>query len=572
NQSATKLTFLQFEFPYSLNNGYLVWFKCASMPMMTSTGDILWNGILLDITELHNLQQQHSMFFDISADMLCIADFNGYFIDISNAWEKTLGFTTEELKAKPFIEFVHPDDRENTINAAEKLSGQPSAVIGFTNRYMCKDGKYRWLDWNAVTVEGNQKIYAVAHDVTELKKATDDLMKMRDDLELRVKERTEELVQARAIAESANNAKSDFLSSMSHELRTPLNAILGFSQLLELQGEENEETSQYAKIIINAGEHLLSLVNDVLDLSKIESGKLVYDIKSINLHNLLEECINLIRPSIKQTTLTLNIDISDCSYFVYTDQMRLKQVLVNLMSNAIKYNREHGDISLSCEQSDGNIKIIVKDTGIGIKQENFYRVFKPFDRIDAEPHIEGTGIGLSLSKKLIEEMKGSIEFESEYGTGSTFAISVPIDPVHISQQNLNSQENILPMNKKNISSKKIIYIEDNLANMQLIEMIIKKQGGIELITAMQPEEGLEKIRSNKPDLLLLDINLPGMDGFALKKIIDKDPDLKEMKIIGLSSYATSLDIQRAEDAGFDGYITKPIKLDNFLETIMKALQ
>ena len=425
-ESFTTMNPWYMDFPFTKENGSLIWFRGTSIPEHHDNNEVLWNGILLDISELRKLQQEYDTFFKLSADMLCIADFNGYFIDISSAWITTLGYTEEELKSRPFTDFVHPDDKEQTILQAASLAEKPMEVIGFTNRYMCKDGSYLWLDWNAVTVPERDKIYAVAHDVTQLKQSTVDLTKMRDDLEHRVEKRTAELEDAKSIAERANRAKSDFLSNMSHEIRTPLNAILGFSQLIQLQNETDEELSDSTNEIIQAGNHLLTLINEILDLSKIESGKIDFNIEAFDIRRLFKECVNLIRPALDHKSLQLNYDETSCEYSVRADYLRLKQVLLNVLNNAIKYNRENGNLTISCNCHENKLNITVTDTGIGIRDADFDKVFHPFERLGVEAHIEGTGIGLTLSKRLIEAMHGEITFSSKYGMGSSFSIIIPV--------------------------------------------------------------------------------------------------------------------------------------------------
>ena len=387
-----------------------------------------------------------------------------------------------------------------------------------------------------------------------------------------------QILQAKEIAESASNAKTDFLSRMSHELRTPLNAILGFAQLLEFDISHplDEDQKQNVDEILTAGNHLLELINDILDLSKIETGALTLSIRSLSLQQLLNETLNLVKNFAKQKNINLDfttVDQQDVK--VLADPVRIKQTLLNLLNNAIKYNQTNGSVAIDVDTSQqSQIKISITDTGIGIGEEYQDRVFTPFDRLGADARaIDGTGIGLVIAKQLIELMHGDIGFSSKIGVGSTFWICLPISNNQESSNEpaYDSNTNIISADLSKNDKRVIFCIEDNDANLRLIENIITTKTPHELITAKNAEEGLELIKHITPDLILMDITLPGMDGIEATRILKQHTDLKNVPVIAISANAMLEDIQNGLDSGFSDYLTKPIDIGLLLETVQKFL-
>jgi PAS domain S-box-containing protein len=337
------------------------------------------------------LLKQFARYHDISLDLLVTAGFDGYFKHVNPAWEKALGHTREELLSAPFIEFVHPEDRESTQVEAAKLADVGTDTISFKNRYRTKDGSYRWLEWNARSDTDEGLIYAIARDITAQKLA---------------EQAAEE---AKEAAERANRAKSEFLSRMSHELRTPLNAVLGFGQLLDADELDRGQRESVAQIL-KGGRHLLELINEVLDISRIEAGNMTISLEPVHVGITLSEVIDLVEPLAAERDISLkrpSAEVAD--RYVLADNQRLKQVLLNLLSNAIKYNREAGSVTVSLEPvPPGCLLILVTDTGKGISEAELTKLFHPFERLGAEQSsIEGTGLGLTLSKLLVEEMGGA---------------------------------------------------------------------------------------------------------------------------------------------------------------------
>jgi PAS domain S-box-containing protein len=377
--------------------------------------------------------------------------------------------------------------------------------------------------------------------------------------------------EARIEAEKANSAKSEFLSNMSHELRTPLNAVLGFSQLLQLDPEHplNESQQESVHEIEKAGNHLLELINEVLDLAKIESGKMTISIEPVSISQIVEETFSLIKPIASQYNINLTSRYEDCNCYVLVDKTRLKQVLINIFSNAIKYNRENGSVTFYCEPAGNNIQFHVIDTGFGIPEEQMDEIFKPFNRLgNTKDIIEGTGIGLALAKQLIESMDGSINVESKLGEGSHFYIEVPkayadeFIPESISEECKNELQELSSHRKH-----KLLYVEDNPANLNLVQRIISYIPDLELLHTSSAEVGIDIARAHYPDLILLDINLPGLDGFSMFKKLKNYPETAKIPVMAISANAMDSDIQKALDMGFIEYITKPIDVADFVNKL-----
>ena len=379
------------------------------------------------------------------------------------------------------------------------------------------------------------------------------------------------LLMARDTAVKANQAKSDFLSKMSHELRTPLNAIMGFSQLLDAAPDNplSEAQALYLKEITNASEHLLNLINEVLDLSRIEANQLKVENINIPLSAFLDECTALIAPIARNKGITLFKNYVDNNRLaVLADPIRLKQIMVNLLSNGVKYNSPRGSIDIRTRpDKDDGIIIEVIDSGHGITQDQINQLFQPFTRLPQHKSEEGTGIGLALSKKLVELMGGEIGVKSQIGKGSKFWIRL--------QQTVAETEEYaepakLPARRKTIKKSgifKILYIEDNLVNHSLIKEILKQRPEMQLLHAETAESGIEMVKASHPDMILMDINLPGMDGFECLKLLRNDADIPKIPVIAISAYASNDNIQQAISAGFDDYITKPIEIKEFLDIL-----
>src|SRR5882762_3375429 len=385
-----------------------------------------------------------------------------------------------------------------------------------------------------------------------------------------------ELNNAMAVAKRANLAKSDFLSSMSHELRTPLSAILGFAQLME-SGSPSPTASQKRSIdeILKAGWYLLELINEILDLALIESGKLSLSPEPLSLAEVMHECQAMIEPQAQKRDIRMTFPQFDIPYFVKADRTRVKQVLINLLSNAVKYNKVGGTVVVDCIASTpGRIRVSIRDTGAGLPPEKLAQLFQPFNRLGQEAGgEEGTGIGLVVAKRLVELMEGVIGVESTVGVGSVFwfeLISVP-EP-QVSTEGGEAAALAQPHASRGVRLHTLLYVEDNPANLKLVEQIIARHPDMRLLTAVNGNVGIKLARDNQPEVILMDINLPGISGIQALKILREDPVTAHIPVVALSANAMPSDIKKGLKAGFFRYLTKPIKVNEFMDTLDVAMK
>jgi PAS domain S-box-containing protein len=387
-----------------------------------------------------------------------------------------------------------------------------------------------------------------------------------------------ELINAKAAAEKANLAKSDFLSSMSHELRSPLNAILGFAQLME-SGSPLPTPAQSASIdqILQAGWYLLELINEILDLALIESGKMSLSQEPMSLVDVMLECQAMIEPQAQKIGIRMSFPRFDSPYFVKADRTRVKQVLINLLSNAIKYNRARGTVEVTCSSNTAKrIRISVQDTGEGLPPEKLAQLFQPFNRLGQEASAEeGTGIGLVVSKRLVELMGGEIGVESSVGVGSVFWIELNVAAEPQLQLRASPDEPLAPIQARaarGAALRTLLYVEDNRANMQLVEQLIARRPDMRLLSARDGTRGIALARTHQPEVILMDINLPGISGIQALKILRADPATAHIPVLAISANAMPHDIKKGLAAGFFRYLTKPIKVNEFMEALDMALE
>lgn len=412
-------------------------------------------------------------------------------------------------------------------------------------------------------------------ELGQLARAFDEMSAALQQREVQLKQAEEEARRAQQTADQANQAKSEFLSRMSHELRTPLNAVLGFGQLLEMDNlaPAQRESVEY---ILRAGRHLLDLINEVLDISRIEAGHLGLSPEPVPIAEVAKEAIDLIQPLAMQRKVQLvSGAVPGKDLHVLADRQRLKQVLLNLLSNAVKYNREGGTVALSCDPvGHGQQRISVVDTGPGIPPERLGRLFTPFERLGAEQTgVEGTGLGLALSKRLVEAMKGTIGVESTVGQGSTFWLELPVAEGPLERLQRTGEGIQAPTAAGALEEgQNLLYIEDNLSNLQLIRRVLAQRPQVKLISAMQGQMGLDLAREHRPSLILLDLHLPDIPGEEVLRRLQGDAETKEIPVVVISADATQGQIKRLAAAGARAYLTKPLDIPQFLKVVSQILE
>jgi signal transduction histidine kinase/ActR/RegA family two-component response regulator len=390
-----------------------------------------------------------------------------------------------------------------------------------------------------------------------------------------VRKRVEsELNDAMAAAEKANRAKTDFLSGMSHELRTPLNAILGFAQLME-SGSPSPTPSQKRNLeqILKAGWYLLELINEILDLALIESGKVTLSREPVSLAEVMLECRAMIEPQARKRGVGMTFPRFESPFFVKADRTRVKQVLINLLFNAVKYNKPGGAVAVDCTLSPpDSIRISVRDTGAGLAPEQLAQLYQPFNRLGKEAGAEeGTGIGLVVTKRLVELMGGVLGADSAVGVGSVFWIELSLTAAP--QVAVREAERaVRPQVSDGTPLRTLLYVEDNPANLELVEQLVARRPDLRLLSAADGNLGIEFARTCQPEVILMDLNLPGISGIEAMSILRADPSTAHIPIIALSANAVPRDIEKALEAGFFNYLTKPIKVNQFMDALDVALK
>ncbi len=516
-------------------------------------------GTVQDITELKQAEQDLMLFrqiFESAEQGIGVTDATGHLLYSNQAHDRIHGYSHQEIFGKHFTMFFSDETLTWATDAIMEAVGQGKGWHGLLP-VLQPDGTEVMTKANVGFVPGDdgtpQYLFNIMSDYTE---------------ELR---RQQQLAEAKEAAERASQAKSEFLSSMSHELRTPMNAILGFAQILEYDDELGEEQHDSVYEIIKAGRHLLELINEVLDLAKIEAGSISLSLESVSLAELVDESLSLIAPVAQGKGIHISHDDMG-ELQLRCDRTRFKQVLINLLSNAIKYNREGGSVQVELTTvGDEMVRITVADTGMGIPADNFDMLFQPFNRLSAEhSEIEGTGIGLSITRNLVEMMGGTIGVESERNVGSRFWVELPRASL--------SPESAVELDVRNDvgysaepQQHTLLYIEDNPSNLKLVSQILAKRQHIRLITAHEAEIGLELAAAHRPELILLDINMPRMDGYQTLAVLQSDQRLQEIPVVALTANALPRDSERALAAGFSDYLTKPLDVAVFLAVIDRYL-
>lgn len=463
-----------------------------------------------------------------------------------------VGKTDRDMPWKDQVELYQRDDRK-VIEA-----GKPH--LNYEEPQTTPDGETIWLRTSKIPLRNLEGdiigVLGLYEDIT------------------RAKRNEQALREAKQQAETANQAKSAFLSSMSHELRTPLNAIMGFAQLLEYDPQHplTEEQAESVEHIKSGGKHLLALINEILDLAKIESGAIDFDIEPLGAHHLFEDVLPMAAALADKHGLVLHVPALDRpDAHILADFVRAKQVLLNLLSNAVKYNRPNGEVTLDCEPREATLRISVADTGFGISEDKVKELFQPFARLGAEETaIEGTGIGLTITKEIVERMGGAIGVDSVVGVGSTFWVDLPLtNPDTDGALATGGQEDGFLKGRVEDAGYDgtVLYVEDNAANMLFMESVFERFANLRLITATNAEDGIERARLDKPDMMILDVALPGMNGTDAVRKLRGDAEFADKPIIALSANAMQAQIDEGLAAGFDAYLTKPLDISQLMKEL-----
>ncbi len=576
------LNFTNFENPIVTKNGKQIWVSTNATPIYDvhnkMTGYI---GADIDITE-RKLAEEELAKFRIISDQAnygsAIADLNGNLTYCNKAFAVMHGYTIEEIIGK-HVSMLHNNEQTEHVNVLLKKIIDEGGFNTEEVAHCRKDGSVFPTLMNAKLfngMNGSAKfLSATLIDISERKEIEKVIIDLNQNLEKRIIERTQELETAKQDAENANKSKSEFLSRMSHELRTPMNSILGFAQLLEM-GDLNPNQIKGVHHILRSGQHLLDLINEVLDISRIESGKISISVEPVELNHIINEIIETLLP----ISIAKNIEIyfdsnSNQKQFIKADKQRLKQVIINLLNNALKYNSNNGKVwiitqNIIGEYGENVIRVTIKDNGIGIAESNLDKIFKPFERINEGKNItEGTGLGLAVVKQLIELMGGKVGVKSEIELGSEFWFDLPeclseLDRVIINGELDKPDLKLLP--KKG----NILYIEDNSSNIDLIEQVLNnKRPQINLITNMSGKQAVELAIQYKPELILLDLNLPDIHGSEVLKNLKSNQNSKHIPVIIISADAMPKQIDELYITGASNYLTKPIELSSFLTEVDK---
>jgi PAS domain S-box-containing protein len=522
-------------------------------------------ALLRTSAALNESLERYRSLFNGSLDAIMSLGTDGHFVTANPAMLRLTGRTLDELKTIKLVDLCPSDQREIVEQAFQTFCHQ---AMTLDTAILTTSGEQRDLFMSGAPMMAAGKhsgVSCIARDVTERKRAE------------------AEVKQALAVAEKASLAKSDFLSSMSHELRTPLNAILGFAQLLAAASSPPPTDTQAERLgqIIKAGWYLLELINEILDLVTIEAGKLSLSHEPISMAEVLLECQTMIEPQAQKQGIHINFCSFDDTGFANADRTRVKQALLNLLSNAIKYNRENGTVDVKCTSTPEHIRITIKDSGVGLSAEKMAQLFQAFNRLGQEGGSQqGTGIGLVVTKQLVELMGGTIGVESTVGVGSEFWIELnrAVTPtIDIMPQAAIENNNILPTepaskDQEDGTRYTLLYVEDNPANLMLVEKMLKGYQNIHMLNARDGNAGIALARAHLPGVILIDINLPGINGFEVLKNLRADPVTAHIPIIALSAHALPRDIKKGHEAGFFRYLTKPLKVDEFMDALREAMK
>ncbi len=530
----------------------------ALLATLTAVGDQV--GMFID---RRRALDELDRFFALTQDLLCVAGVDGRFKRVNPAWREQLGYTEEELLTKPFLEFVHPDDREATAAEVQKCSrGEP--VVYFENRYLHRDGTVRWLLWAATPLVSEQVIYATARDITDRKAA-----------EATMTELVHELAVAKRRAEEAAQTKSAFLANMSHEIRTPLNAILGMTALA-MQTPLTDEQEDYLSTVKASAESLLEIINDILDFSKIEARRLELEHQEFDPRETIEDAARLLALRASEKGIEIACEVApDVPARLVGDAGRLRQVILNVLGNAVKFTAEGEVVVRVTSESAGKgrvrLQVEVRDTGIGIPAAKLQHVFDEFTQADSSTtrRFGGTGLGLAIARRLVELMGGRIWAESREGHGSTFRFTADFARTRAVDREPDS------IDPRGLEGLRVLIVDDNDTNRRILEQMLHGWR-MKPVAASGAPEAFEQLTSavasgERFDMVITDAQMPDMDGFALARRIKKDRRLKATPIVMLTSMGRTEDADQCRKLGLEAYLTKPVKQSDLLDALVSIL-
>ena len=517
--------------------------------------------------QLVDREQKFRGIAEMNVDLIFQLAAPGVFSYVSPAVRELFGFAPEEWLSSTLVERVAPEGRERAAElVARVMAGE--TVRNFELGMPRRDGARLVIEANATPLRQDAQVVGVQgvlRDITERRRSEEALLDANSRLETRVRERTVALEAARDDAERANRAKSEFLSRMSHELRTPMNAILGFTQILQ-NSSQDERQQRWVSEIRQAGEHLLELIDELLDLARIEGGRLNVRLEPVELQPVMQEAGAMCKMAAEARQVSLVMEGLDPGLAVLADRTRLRQVLLNLLSNAIKYNRLGGRVDVRYRRpAPGRLRLTVSDTGLGLSPDQIDRLFQPFERLGREESdVQGSGIGLALSKQLAELMHCTLGAASVQGLGASFWIDMPVAAAASAVAQGPPAPAATPAAGRML---RVLYIEDNQVNVALMRAIFESRPDLELLTAPDGPAGLDKARTERPGVILLDIQLPGMNGYEVLQALRSEPALSSVPVIAVSADAMPHDVARGLGAGFAAYIAKPIRFGELLQRL-----
>ncbi len=518
-------------------------------PIETDEGRLV-SAAVRDATERKKAEAKFAALLEAAPDAIVVVDEHGVIQIVNHQTEALFGFARAELIGTSIDVLLPARSRDRHPMLRQGFFASPMARpmgAGLQLWARRKDGTEFPVDIALAPLETEEGVLvsAAVRDITERLRVQDVLREAKEE------------------AERANAAKSEFLSRMSHELRTPLSAILGFSELMQMHEVSPEQRAVFMERTHKAGLHLLSLINDVLDISRVESGTLSVSIEPTMIRPVLDDALEIVQSMAAQRGITVSSEVDGTESLVMADANRLKQVMLNLLSNAVKYNRDRGSVAVSCERRDDRLRIVVADTGPGIAGESMSKLFQPFERLGAERGtVEGTGIGLALSSRLVELMRGAIGVESAPGKGSSFWVELPI-AVDVPPEMV---ESVGPPPEALDGERTftVVYIEDNLSNFMVVEGVLALRPNVRVMPAIQGSLGLDLAREHKPDLILLDLNLPDIPGEEVLRRLRSDLATAAIPVVVVSADAMPGRRQQMIHLGAQAYITKPLDIRSFL--------